>query len=382
MYGNNPSYANLPQTAYGWRGQVKSSSGQLALINTDTPGTFSIELQISPTTGKALYDSKTITVVGTKPSYRAVETCPPDTYITNEFKGGEQYNCWRNDGSPPFDTPTIASCPQGGNVVPGVFPLMCAFADTPPPPPPPPSGGSGGSGLPDPPPPPSLTSITISPFAGGAGSGFGTMYDGVKRAYTVNEVVGTTVVGWYVNDTRAGTGAQFNFKGNPGDRIYAILDPDKGGSNAGLQGGVRSNTFVFNPSGADGAGEQGVTPGDTDDKDHDIDGDGIHNDDDDDMDGDGVHNNDDDDIDGDGTENHLDPTPTGTLPPGTVPPITYDTLYTRASQAQYLGDVFHADPTHTNPTPEKVEGSSLPTPLLIMAGLAGGFLIYNNSKKR
>jgi hypothetical protein len=207
------------------------------------------------------------------------------------------------------------------------------------------------------------------------------MYEGVKRAYTVNENVGQVLVGWFVNDTRVSTGTQFNFKGNAGDRIYAILDPDKGGMNAGLQGGVRSNTFVFNPSGADGAGAQGSTgdldgDGIPDDKDLDRDGDGIPDAEDHDIDGDGVLNEDDDDIDGDGIVNHQDPTPAG------ANVSTYDTLYTRASQAQYLGDVFHADPSHTNPQADKEEGFSVPIPLLVMAGLAGAFLLYNNRRQR
>ena len=110
----------------------------------------------------------------------------------------------------------------------------------------------------------------------------------------------------------------------------------------------------------------------------DIDGDGVPDTDDKDIDGDGINNEDDDDIDGDGIANEDDDTPSGDA----VAQISnYDTLYTRASQAQYLGDVFHADPSHTNPKAEKDEGFSLPTPLLIMAGLGVGFFLYNSRKK-
>jgi hypothetical protein len=237
--------------------------------------------------------------------------------------------------------------------------------------------------------PPTPTSISISAFTGGADSGYGGT--GVARAYKINENLTPGLnPGWYVNDERKSTGSQFNYFSSyakAGDRIYAVLDADKGGPNANQNTGIRSNTIIYNPSGADGAGDQGTPPPGTtgdldgdgipDEDDHDIDGDGIPDAEDHDIDGDGVHNDDDDDIDGDGIENHADETPAGTNV------NTYDTLYTRASQAQYLGDVFHADPTHTNPAPAKEEkGFSLPTPFLVMAGLAGAFFIYSNSKKR
>jgi hypothetical protein len=109
------------------------------------------------------------------------------------------------------------------------------------------------------------------------------------------------------------------------------------------------------------------------DRDDDIDGDGIPNDQDNDMDGDGINNADDDDIDGDGIKNDDDPTPMGT---GTD---YYDLLALKASQQQYLGDVFHKDPTHD--AKPKEEGFSLPIPLLVMVGLGGAFLIYNSRKK-
>lgn len=110
----------------------------------------------------------------------------------------------------------------------------------------------------------------------------------------------------------------------------------------------------------------------------DIDDDGIPDTEDKDIDGDGINNEDDDDIDGDGIINDEDSTPSGNAVNNVA---NYETLYTRASQAQYLGDVFHADPSHTNPAPAKADGFSLPTPLLIMVGLAGAFLLYNNRKK-
>jgi hypothetical protein len=211
------------------------------------------------------------------------------------------------------------------------------------------------------------------------------MYQGVKRAYTVNEPVGSMTVGWYVNDVRKSTGTQYNFTGDAGDRIYAILNPPAGTANGNtLSGVVRSNVLIFNPDGVDGAGsipnpQPDPTPDPQpppEDNSGDIDGDGIPDEEDNDIDGDGIVNEEDDDIDGDGIVNDEDDTPSGDA---VAQVATYDTLYTRASQAQYLGDVFHADPTHTNPEPVKSDGS-IPTPLLIMVGLAGAFLIYNNRK--
>jgi len=228
----------------------------------------------------------------------------------------------------------------------------------------PPPGGPAppAPGTPAPPTIPPPTSITISVFTG-TESGFGGA--GVAKVYTVNEKWTPTFdtnPAWYVNGVRKSSGPKFNLfneDAKDGASIYATLG----------ETGPRSNTLIYNNNGADGPGAPPPNPTDTD-------GDGIPDPEDDDIDGDGVKNEDDDDIDGDGIENHEDPTPAG-------PNVsTYDTLYTRASQQQYLGDVFHADPTHTNPAPEKQEGFSLPTPLLIMAGLAGAFLIYNNSKKR
>ena len=225
---------------------------------------------------------------------------------------------------------------------------------------------------PDPSPTPAptgLTSITISSYDPPTPDPTG------KRAYRINENTSGFNPAWYVNDFWRASGPTFNFKGNAGDRIYAILNTssatadDRRKKGDTLTNVVRSNTIIFNPDGADGAGAGGTS-------DKDIDGDGIPDAEDDDIDGDGIKNEDDDDIDGDGITNDEDTTPAGNNV------TTYDTLYTRASQAQYLGDVFHADPTHTNPpAPEKTEGFNIPTPLLIMVGLAGAFLLYNNRKK-
>jgi hypothetical protein len=273
---------------------------------------------------------------------------------------------------------TIGVCPQGGSFDKGMCVLPAGQSKTPAPPPP------------APPTPPS--SITISVFQGGKDTGYGTTYEGVKRAYQVDGgLPGGFNAGWFVNGERVSTGSQFNFKGNDGDKIYAQIE----GTN------TRSNIVVFNASGADGVGtadtdgdgipndedddidgdgipngEDGDVDGDGIDNsnDHEIDGDGLDNKDDGDMDGDGIDNANDDDIDGDGIKNDNDATPLGT---GTN---NYDLLTLRASQQQYLGDVFHADPTHTTPTEAKSDGS-LPTPLLIMVGLAGAYLIYTNRKK-
>ena len=230
---------------------------------------------------------------------------------------------------------------------------------------------------PAPAPKPETTSISISVDTSAP------TYPHIKRTYKINENIPTaTYIGWYVNDVRTSTGTQFNFSGNAGERIYAIVNPPVGQANGNtLTGYVRSNTIIYNSSGADGAGASGTTPPPKPDpvpNSGDIDGDGVPDTDDKDIDGDGINNEDDDDIDGDGVHNEEDDTPSGNA---VAQIASYDTLYTRASQAQYLGDVFHADPTHTNPAPAKAEGFSLPTPLLIMVGLAGGYFIYTNSKR-
>ena len=221
---------------------------------------------------------------------------------------------------------------------------------------------------PTPPPPVTPTSISITVFTG-TKEGFGG--DAVAKVYQVNETYSDFInTVWYVNDEIKSSGKMYNYFKNiarDGDRIYAKI--------AGTE--VKSNTLVYNSAGADGAGLPPDTDGDgiPNDKDKDIDGDGIPNAEDDDMDGDGIPNDQDDDVDGDGIPNEKDITPAG------AGSTVYDTLYTRASQAQYLGDVFHKDPTHDAKQAPKAEGFSLPIPLLVMVGLGGAFLIYNSSKK-
>jgi hypothetical protein len=109
----------------------------------------------------------------------------------------------------------------------------------------------------------------------------------------------------------------------------------------------------------------------------DIDGDGIEDIDDDDIDGDGIPNDEDDDIDGDGILNEDDDTPSGQQV--AMGQVVYDSIYARASNANYMGDVFHKN-LNKDVAKDKPP-TDFSTPLLIMGGMAVAFFLYKQQKK-